>query len=131
MDSNVLAILSSRAIFGALIVILVVSYLLYALFTWSFVKPCKFIGVSSIIAGCLLLIVRFGNSFVIDSILSDVKVPGSLLAVIFKPILIMGIIYIVVGIGLIVVQNIYFKNKKTVKAKEEPKKTNNSTKKKK
>ena len=109
--SNLLSMVQGGFLWGIFASLLIVSYLLYALFSWSFIKPCKYIGICSIIVGALLLIIRFASSFVVAALVSDIKIPGSLLGAIFKPFLIMGIIYILVGIGLIVLQHLYYTNK--------------------
>lgn len=109
--NELLSFAQNGYLLGILATLLILSYLLYALFSWSFVKPCKYIGICSIIVGILLLIIKFGNSFVIDAVLSDITIPSSLLGTVFKPFLIMGIIYILLGIALLVVQNFYYKKK--------------------
>ena len=111
--SDILKYANFGTLFGILVAVLVISYLLFALFTWNFIKPCKYIGVSSIVVGCLLLVIRFANSFVLDLVVPDISIPNSVLSTVFKPLLIMGIIYIFVGIALIVLQHLYFKKKNT------------------
>ena len=119
MDFNeIMALISGGAIYIAFASIVVVSYLLLALFNWSFVKPAKYIGVSLIIVGILLLIVRFGGVYALDLVGEDllpIAVPDALVGVILKPLLIIGIAYIPVGALLIFADHLYYKKKNNKK----------------
>lgn len=131
--SNIVTYVQNGALYGALAAFLVVSYLLYALFNWSFVKPLKSIGICSIIVGILLLVVRFGNKIVLSLI--DFNIPSSVVGAILKPFLVMGIILVLVGILLIVLKHtickkLEEKNEKNI-VKKIVKKTTKKTSKKK
>lgn len=110
--NNILSFISDGLLCGILVTITVISYLILSLLNWDFIKPLKYIGISLIIVGLILIIIRFSNSFIIESILSEISIPASILGTVFKPLLIMGIFYMFIGIILIVLQNIYYKNKK-------------------
>lgn len=109
--NRVLSFVQNGALIWVFAVFLVISYLLFALSNWSFVKPCKYIGICSIIVGVIFLMIKFSNFVVIDLVISNISIPSSLIASFFKPILIMGIVYIFIGIGLIILHNLYYMKK--------------------
>ncbi len=53
--SQILAILQNPRIYAALLSLLLVFFLITALFTWSFKRPLLFIGIAAILTGALLI----------------------------------------------------------------------------
>lgn len=109
--TNIFEIVNFNNILLALLAFFVFSYLLLALFNLSFMKPFKYMGICLIVVGCYLLIIRFTLPIVVPA-LSTFKVPNTFVNVFLKPCLIYGFGSIIIGILFIIIQNLYYKNKK-------------------
>lgn len=90
------------------ILMITIFYGICALLTWSFLKPLKLLGIPSIIAGIILVILRFGlekisvNSFI-----------DNLLPSLLQPLLVIGLTCITIGIMMLVAKKLL--DKKNVK----------------
>lgn len=109
----------------------VISYLLLALLNWNFITPFKEIGLSLLFNGIIELVIRF----ILLPLIPFNKVfsnPDVVINIIAKPLLIIGIVCIVLGIILIVINAINKKKKEDkmfeldVEEKHEDKKETNS-----
>lgn len=88
-------------------------YLILVIFTWSFIRPFKFLATPSIIAGLILICFSLCISFfpIGDSIKDIVKE-------ILNPLLKVGIIFIIMGVVMLILNGLLrmlFKKKKVVK----------------
>ena len=111
---------------------ILLSYIILGLLTWSFVRPLKYLGITSIITGFITLTLKGGVYLTVNYFAKDDLE-------LFKPFLdecgnlfaILGIIFIVCGIILVVIHKIveHFSQKKLENKKEmdTPKKENKTT----
>ena len=99
--SSIIGVIASSYIWMIFGLVVVVFYLLIALFTWSFVKPFKFLGVPSIIAAFMFLFMYFGVAFLPKEV-SFV----ALFTAVLKPFLTMGVVCLVMGITMMVLAKV-------------------------
>lgn len=111
--SNLLSSIAGGALWIIFSMVIIISYLILALFNWSFIKPIKYIGISIIVVGSLLILVRALNSVLLGLVSTIFNLPASIMSILLRPVLIMGIVYIIIGILLIILNNLYYKNKKS------------------
>lgn len=118
---NTFSSVSGLLLYGVLFGFIIISYLILALLTWSFIKPLKYLGIPMIIVGIILLIIRSFSSTILKVIAFLIIIPKSIISIIFMPILIMGLIYIALGICFIYIDKKHSKKNISV---EENKKIN-------
>lgn len=100
MDS-LLNTISSTLIIYIFIGFIIFTYLLLSLLNWSFVKPLKFMGISSIIVGAIVSSLRLFSGLLTGLIKDIIPLPEIILIGVLKPVLIIGITEIVLGILLL------------------------------
>ena len=109
---NIINLLNKNLILY-LIIFIILFYLVISLFTWSFIKPLKYLGISNIIVGILIIIIRFLLNSIINIALPDyIKIFDIILPTIVKPLLISGIICIIIGIIMLIINYLINKYKR-------------------
>lgn len=96
-----------------LILVFVFSYLIISLLTWSFIKPLKYLGISNIVVGIIVVMIRFLLNFIGNFVPDYIKLIEVILPSILKPLLMTGIICVIVGIILLIIN--YLINKYKIK----------------
>lgn len=118
---NMINIINSINLYYVFIPLLIIFYFLFALFTWSFLKPLKYIGSVNITTGLMFMSIKLLstiiNSFNINNIIKDI------LPTIINPLFTSGLISLISGIIMMLIYyivNKIIKNKKE-KVEQEPK----------
>lgn len=110
-------IITSTYFYIYAIVVFIVFYLFVSLLTWSFLKPLKYLGIPTMMAGSLFISIRFVPSIII-SLIPNMSIMKYILPSMLKPILIMGISLLIIGILMFIIYiliNKYDKSKKDLK----------------
>ena len=100
--TNIINLLNENLILY-LIIFIVSFYLLISLCTWSFIKPLKYLGISNMVVGIVVIIIRFSLNLLIGFIPDYIKIFEIILPSIVKPLLYSGIICILVGIFMLII----------------------------
>lgn len=88
--------LNSGLLWLYIIIVIIVFYAIISLLTWNIKKPLIFLGIPNIIAGILLIILRFSISLILpDKNMVAIINPMS------KPLLTIGIVCIILGVAMI------------------------------
>ena len=95
-------IINNSHFYVYVIILFILFYLLISLMTWSFLKPLKYLGIPTIIAGSLFISIRFISSFIIN-LIPNMSIMKYILPGMLKPILIMGICLLIFGILMFVI----------------------------
>jgi len=110
---NIINIVNSINLYYVFIPLLVIFYFLFALFTWNFLKPLKYIGSANITTGLMFMSIKLispiVNSLKIDNVIKEI------LPTVINPLFISGIICFVSGILLMI---IYYVINKIIKKKD-------------
>ena len=77
-------------------------YLIVGLLTWSFIKPLKYLGIPTIIAGIFTIILRFILPVIARIMFSDVMIISKVLPALLGPLLETGVVVFVIGIIMLV-----------------------------
>lgn len=111
---NIINIVNSINLYYVFIPLLVIFYFLFALFTWSFLKPLKYIGSANITTGLMFMSIKLispiVNSLKINNVIKEI------LPTVINPLFISGIICFLSGILLMI---IYYVINKIIKKKED------------
>lgn len=98
---NIINIVSSINLYYAFFIIFIFFYFIFALCTWSFIKPLKFIGSVNITVGIMFMSIKLIspiiNSLNINNMIKEV------LPVIIDPLFISGIVSLSFGILLLII----------------------------
>lgn len=94
-----------------LIIFIVLSYLLISLLTWSFIKSLKYLGISNIIVGIVVIVIRFLLNFITNILPDYINIAEVVLPTIVKPLLLSGISLIIVGIIMLIINYLIIKYK--------------------
>ena len=107
---NIINLLNANLILY-LVIFIILSYILISFFTWSFIKPLKYLGISNIVVGVIVIIIRFLLN-IIDVFVPDyIKIVEIVLPTIVKPLIVSGIVAIISGILMLVVNYLINKYK--------------------
>lgn len=107
---NLINILNSNFIIY-LVLFIIIFYLLISLLTWDIIKPLKYLGISNIVVGVIIIIIRFILNEVVTLVPDYIKFVETILPTILKPILISGILCILFGIIMILAYSLINKYK--------------------
>lgn len=98
---NIINIVSSINLYYAFFMIFILFYFIFALCTWSFIKPLKYIGSVNVTVGIMFMSIKLIspliNSLNINNMIKEV------LPVIIDPLFISGIVSLSSGILLLVI----------------------------
>ena len=94
-----------------LLIFLVVFYLLISLLTWDFKKPLFYLGISNVVVGIVVIIIRFLLNGVTNFIPSYITFVDDILPTVLKPLLISGIVCLGIGILMIIIYYVILKIK--------------------
>ena len=100
-----------------LIIFIIAFYLMISFFTWSLLKPLQYLGISNIVIGIVIIIIRLLLNAITTLLPDYIKIVETILPTALKPLLISGMLCITFGIIMIVVY--YLINKYKNKNKEE------------
>lgn len=100
---NILDLFTTNQILIFILLFMIVSYLLIALFTWSIRKPLKYLSIPLIIVGILLLAIRFTGSMIISFLPLEINIPNTIISVILNPFLKSGIYCLLIAILFIII----------------------------
>lgn len=128
---NILDLFTTNQILIFILLFIIVSYLLIALFTWSIRKPLKYLSIPLIIVGILLLTIRFAGSMIISFLPLEINIPNTIISVILNPFLKSGIYCLLIAILFIIIYILTGKLNKngkneTVENKQENNQINNN-----
>lgn len=128
---NISDLFTTNQILIFILLFMIVSYLLIALFTWSIRKPLKYLSIPLIIVGILLLAIRFAGSMIISFLPLEINIPNTIISVILNPFLKSGIYCLLIAILFIIIYILtdkFNKNGKneTVENKQEDNQINNN-----
>ena len=112
--TNIINLLNENLILY-LIIFIVSFYLLISLLTWSFIKPLKYLGISNIVVGIVIIIIRLLLNSITNLIPEYIKIFEIILPTIVKPLLISGIICIIIGIIMLIINYLINKYKRKLK----------------
>lgn len=94
---KILEFLGNSPLWLYFILMVLFFYGVIALFTWSFVKPLKLLGVPSIIGGIIIIGARFLLGLISVNSLIDSLIPSLL-----QPLLTIGIVCVVMGFAMLI-----------------------------
>lgn len=128
---NILDLFTTNQILIFILLFMIVSYLLIALFTWSIRKPLKYLSIPLTIVSILLLAIRFTGSMIISFLPLEINIPNTIISVILNPFLKSGIYCLLIAILFIIIYILtgkFNKNGKneTVENKQEDNQINNN-----
>lgn len=109
---NIINLINSGIIYLWGIISFLFFYSIIGLLTWSLIKPLKYMGISNIIVGIMLIILRLLPYSI--SVLIGNNLLERILPEIIKPIFISGICVLVLGILMILLYKFIDKRKRTV-----------------
>lgn len=92
------------------ILVLLAIYFLVALFTWSFLKPVKYLGIPTIACGIVSVLVPFAADFALEAMLGDAYLVSLVTSTVTSYYLKAGIVLLIVGTLMLVLY--YLVNKK-------------------
>lgn len=128
---NILDLFTTNQILIFILLFMIVSYLLIALFTWSIRKPLKYLSIPLTIVSILLLAIRFTGSMIISFLPLEINIPNTIISVILNPFLKSGIYCLLIAILFIIIYILTGKLNKngkneTVENKQEDNQINNN-----
>ena len=109
---KLLEIINGKMILVYVAIFIVAMYLIISFFTWSFIKPLKYLGIPTLISGIVFTIIRFIPNAFINLIEAEYSFIKIILPSMLKPILINGILCILTGVVMIVLYSLINKSKK-------------------
>ena len=112
--TNIINLLNQNLILY-LIIFIILFYLLISLCTWSFIKPLKYLGISNIVVGIVIIIIRFLLNSIISLLPDYIKIFEIILPSIVKPLLLSGILCSCIGIFMLIINYLINKYRKKVK----------------
>lgn len=95
-----------------LILFIILFYLLVSLFTWSLKKPLLYLGISNIVSGLIIIVIRILLNFIGSFLPNYISIIDIILPSILKPILVSGIVITLIGIIMLIINYLLNKSKR-------------------
>ena len=110
---NMINLINSINLYYVFIPLFIVFYFLFVLFTWSFIKPLKYMGSINITTGLMFMSIKFISPLV--NLLNINKIIKDIIPTVINPLFISGIVCLISGIIMMIIYyiiNRIIKNKK-------------------